>query len=143
MTTAGFDLAAEIKRVAAEIQASKVSNTKWGPIEDLIAEATHVAEDDVYAATVSKPGNLSVRMNQSDLALDADVFVAMYTGADDEMERCVTSAVKRCRKQNRRFVLILADQGKGMELVVVVKQPTEGVPSELAAAYPAASVLDV
>jgi hypothetical protein len=130
-------LARDIRLAAAQVQSDEPSTTNWGPVTDLIAEALHLGEGAVYAATVSKPGNLSVRMSQSDDARDADVFVAMYTGDRKIIQSCVESAVKRARRQGRQLVLVFADLGAGMKLAAAVKQPTDSIPSALAQAFDA------
>jgi hypothetical protein len=134
-------LALHIRDRALAIESAKVSVTKWHPISELVAEASHVDPEDVYVTTVSKPGNLSVRLEQSRKARDASIVVIMYTGIDAELERCVEAAAKRC--VDRRMLLIFADNARGNKtLAAIVKPTSETVPVEIADAYPAAPVVD-
>lgn len=129
-------LASDIQRATAQVHSDEPSTTNWTLVEALLAEALNRGEGAIYAATVSKPGNLTVRMSQSDSARDAEVFVAMYTGDNDVLENCVNSAIKKAKTQGRHLVLVFADRGTGMALEAGIKQATDPVPSLLAQAYP-------
>lgn len=134
-------LAQHIRDKSLAIQSTRVSVTKWKPIGDLVAEAIGLSADDVYVTTVSKPGNLGVRLEQSRNARDASVVVVMYTGFEAELERCVQAAVKRCA--GRRLLLVFADDSTGSKTLMAIVKPTdEPIPDEIAVAYPAAAVID-
>jgi hypothetical protein len=135
-------LAHDIQQATAHVHSDEPSTTNWALVEALLAEALHLGEGAVYAATVSKPGNLTVRMSQSDTARDAEVFVAMYTGDTSVIESCVNSAVKKAKTQGRLLVLIFVDRGTGIALEAGVKQATDPVPSPLVQAYPSATWVD-
>jgi hypothetical protein len=129
-------LASEIQQATAQVHSDEPSTTNWMLVEALLAEALHRDEGTIYASTVSKPGNVTVRMGQSDGARDAEVFVAMYTGDNGVIESCVNSAIKKAKTQSRHLVLIFADRGAGMTLEAGIKQANDPVPSALAQAYP-------
>jgi hypothetical protein len=140
MSAMSNSLANDIRNIASSVQSAKVSTTKWRPIGDVLAEALSIHPENVYVTTVSKPGNLTVRMEQSARARDAVIVAAMYTGNQPEIAACVVSAQKR--SEPGRQILIFADNGAGMTLEAIVKQASDSVPAVLAAAYPTATVVD-
>jgi hypothetical protein len=131
-------LAGHIRAVSTGIDPAKQSNTKWNPIRDLLAESLHLREDDVYVATISKPGNLSVRLEQSRASRAADVVVGMYTGRNAQLTQCVDAAVTHA---GGRLVLLFTGGPGSWNLTAIVKSKAQSVPSALAAEYPAASVV--
>ncbi len=135
-----FSLAASIRAAASHIDASKVSNTKWNPVRDLLAEAFNEDPDDFYVTTISKPGNLSVRLEQSAHGRSAPFVAAMYTGDLKQVAQCVEGAAKRC--QGREMILVFVEDAAGWTLAAVVKPPHVGLPPVLATEYPAASVVN-
>lgn len=134
-------LARHIRDRSRLIESTKVSVTKWNPIRDLIAEATNADSSDVYVTTVSKPANVGVRLEQSRKARNSLVVVIMYTGADEDLERCVQAALNRC--DGRRMILVFADDSSGDKtLAAIIKPSIETIPEEIARAFPSASVVD-
>jgi hypothetical protein len=133
-------LASEIRRLAQRVQSDETSTTNWRPIELAVAEALGMRAYDVYASTVSKSGNLSVRMDQSPRARAAPVFVAMFTGPRSDEDRCVEAA--RRHGAGRSLVLVFADDAQGKTLLAIVKPRGQAVPATLASAYPGAGVAD-
>jgi hypothetical protein len=134
-------LAHTIRSRAHTIDPTSPSTTKWNPVRDLIAEALHVIADDVYVTTVSKPGNLSVRLEQSGGARNADVVAAMYTGSPAQLPECVEAAEKRCA--GRLILTFSVDPAAGgWTLLAVVKPASMPLPSTLAREYPGATVVN-
>lgn len=139
-----FSLADEFERRAAPVVPSLTSNTKWEPIDALLAEELGLAEDDVYTSTVSKAGNLSVRAEQSKNA-GASVVVVMWTGKNQrDLDRTVAAAHVHCA--DRDLVLVAArsmisdNVGRGKWTVRAI-MPSASPPSVLTAAWPAATVI--
>jgi hypothetical protein len=140
MSATPLTLADHIRNRARAIDDTKVSVTKWNPIRDLLAEAAGTDSNDLYVTTVSKPGNLGVRLEQSARAREATVVVIMYTGEDDELERCVEAARKRASR--RDMMLVFADDQKGDKyLAAIVKPAAVAIPTDIATAYPSAIVV--
>lgn len=136
-----YSLASTLRAVAGRIDSAKVSNTKWNPVRDLLSEALNEDPDDVYVTTVSKPGNLSVRLEQSTRGRNAPVVAAMYTGNRAELPQCVESAVRRCA--GRRTILVFERGSAGVwTLAALVKPSGVPVPPVLSTEYPAASVVN-
>lgn len=137
----GSVLSAEFARVAAPVDPSKPSTTKWDPVSRLIAEALHVPEHDVYTATVSKAGNLSVRTEQSKRAVasTAPIVVVMWTGPDDgDFDRTVTAA--QAHLSSRTAVLVARRVGPSSKwTMVTVLSPSGAVPAAIATAWPKAT----
>lgn len=131
-------LAKHIPAVSAGINPSLPSTTKWNPVRNLIAEALGVHEDNVYVSTVSKPGNLSVRGDQSGGSRDTSVFAGMYTGKRAQLARCVEAAAKHA---NGRLMLLFTGGPGAWTLAAIVKPLTQAVPTVLATEYPGASVV--
>ncbi len=135
-------LANDIQQAIAQVHSDEPSTTNWSLVEQLVAEALGVDENTVYGSTISKTGNLTVRMDQSPKARNASIFLAMYTGASDAIAKCVDSAVRQARAQGRQLVLVFADHGAGMTLEAGIKPANSPVPSPLAQAYPNAAWID-
>jgi hypothetical protein len=136
------DLAKEFSKRADKVDPSLTSNTKWEPIDKLIAEALGLDDEDVYAATVSKAGNLSVRTTQSKTA-GASVIVVMWTGEKQgrhDFDRTVKAADKHLRDHDLVFLARRKDGETGWEIVVSMSA-TGMMPSVIAKAWPAAIAL--
>src|SRR5262245_24068497 len=99
MATPGQQLLADIRRAAAGIDPTKVSNTKWLPVDAVVAEALQLPPDDVYTCTISKSGNVGVRFRQSDRAESASVVVAAYNGSSSDLESSIEAAISRHARQ--------------------------------------------
>lgn len=144
MSAHQYPLAKELDETARSIDPSRVSVSKWNPVRDLLAEAIGVDPTDVYVATVSKAGNYGVRFGQSRGAREADIAVAMYPDSDPvELDRILRSAEMRLSEEDRRFVLVFAFQRSQWSLRALLKSRAEPVPAAVAAAWPAATVVNV
>jgi hypothetical protein len=137
--TSSPGLATHIRAIAASIDPTQPSNTKWNPVRDLLAEALNLTEDDVYVSTISKPGNLSVRLEQSASARVAEIVAAMYTGRPAELIRCIDAAVKHA---DGRVVLVFTGGPGSWVVTAIVKPRAQSVPAPLPTEYPGASVVD-
>jgi hypothetical protein len=133
-------IAGHIKERAQQIDPSAPSTTNWWPVRELVAEAMGLEPEEVYVSTISKPGNLKPRSEQSQRGVGSKVLVGMYTGALIELDRCVTSAEKRCRERGLT-ILVFADAGAGFTLEAIVKPTNVPVPHTVATEYPAATVI--
>lgn len=139
-----FDLASEFARVAGPVDPTRRSNTKWRPIDALLAEELGIGIDDVYTATLSKAGNLSVRLVQSRRADAGGVAVGMWTGRTEaDFDRTVAAA--RTHLSDRDLVILAGRErvgSGGPEWTVRVFLPgPNGVPPSLAQAWPNATVI--
>jgi hypothetical protein len=133
-------LARHLPALAQKVNPSAPSVPKWHPVRNLLAEALGVPENDVYVTTVSKAGNLRVRVEQSDDARNAKILVGMYTGGVD-LESTLESMKARC-KRGKRLGLIV-DRSANWRVIAIVKHRGTAVPSVLASEYPGASVNDI
>src|SRR4051794_20758677 len=140
MATPGQQLLADIRRAASGIDPAKVSNTKWLPVDAVVAEALHLPADDVYTCTISKSGNVGVRFRQSDRAESAHVVVAAYNGPPSDLDSSVEAAIGRHAKQARDLVLFFL--WPSWRLAAVLKPVGSKLPPVIASAGPSA-VIDV
>lgn len=135
-------LAAEFMARADRVNPSLRSNTKWEPIDKLVAEALGLDDEDVYTATVSKAGNLSVRTSQSKSA-GASVIVVMWTGEEQgphDFDHTVTAARTHL---NDRDLVLLARRANGLTgWEIVASLSANGtMPPVIAKAWPSAIAL--
>jgi hypothetical protein len=135
-------LAINIDAAATAVDPTEPSTTKWNEVEALLAETLHPTTSGVYVATVSKPGNLKVRAEQSQKGVGAVALAGMYTGRQDQLDQCVASARKRCVERGLLILLFAPGVGGKWTLQAIVKPTASPVPPKLAAAYPAASVIN-
>jgi hypothetical protein len=140
MATTGQQLLADIRRVAAGIDPARVSNTKWLPVEAVVAEAIQRPEGDFYMCTVSKSGNVPVRFQQSDRAVAAKVVLVAYNGPTNQLDSSIEAAIARHTKQPRDLVLFFL--WPGWSLAVAIKSRGSHLPPVIASAGPFA-VIDV
>jgi hypothetical protein len=136
------DLAKEFSRRADKVDPSLTSNTKWEPIDKLVAEALGLEDEDVYTATVSKAGNLSVRTTQSKTA-GASVIVVMWTGETQgrsDFDRTVEAAGKHLADRDLVLLARRKDGETGWKIVVSMSANGK-MPSVIAKAWPAAIAL--
>lgn len=126
-------LASEFHRLADPVNSSAPSNTKWSAVERLVAEALAAHEDDVYAATVNKAGNLSVRMVQSKNARSS-VALVMWTGPDEtDFDRTISAVQKHL--VGRQLVLVARRDLAGTWRVVAALAPGGNVPAAITSAW--------
>lgn len=136
-------LATKFRDLADRVNPSLTSNTKWEPIDKLMAEALGLDDEDVYAVTVSKAGNLSVRTTQSKTA-GASVVIVMWTGEAQrspyDFDRTVEAA--RGHLADRDLVLV-ARRSEGLAgwEIVVAMSSTGKIPGVIASAWPSATAL--
>jgi hypothetical protein len=136
------DLAKEFSRRADKVDPSLTSNTKWEPIDKLVAEALGLEDEDVYTATVSKAGNLSVRTTQSKTA-GVSVIVVMWTGETQgrsDFDRTVEATGKHLADRDLVLLAQRKDGETGWEIVVSMSANGK-MPSVIAKAWPAAIAL--
>ncbi|MCU1676537.1 MAG: hypothetical protein JWM93_1295 [Frankiales bacterium] len=141
MSANNNELAEDVREIARRVAASSKSNRKWDAVGAAVAESIGLEREDVYVTTVGLVRNVAVRLTQSRPARRGRVGIVMWTGADDDLERAVNGARGAC-DEIRRLTLVFAEDGDGMGLVAIIKPSEEQVPEALAAAYPAASVMD-
>jgi hypothetical protein len=138
----GAALAAEFMRRADPVNPSSKSNTKWHPVNMLLAEVLGREDEDVYAATVSKAGNLSVRTEQSKTA-DAFVIVVMWTGENqgpNDFDSTITAIRKHLADRDLVFVARRANDLSGWGIVASLSANSK-MPAIVAEAWPAAIAL--
>ena len=138
----GAAFAAEFMRRADAVNPSLTSITKWEPLDKLIAEALGRDDEDVYTATISKAGNLSVRTEQSKTA-GASVIVAMWTGENQgpsDFDRTIIAIRKHLAD---RDLVLVAQRANGLSgWGIVVSLSANGkIPVIVAEAWPAAIAL--
>ncbi len=138
-------LAKEFDDTAAAVLASKVSNSKWKPVDRLIAEHLGLDPDDVYSATVSKSGNLDVRFGQSPRARRAPIAVAMFDDDEQvELGRIAESAGRHLKSNAPRdIVLVFMQTAGGWMMAALFHRAGSAPPATLLSAWPAAMVISV
>ena len=65
------------------VNVSAPSTTKFSRLEESVAEILQLPREDVVASTISKPGNFTVRVMQSDRAQKAQLFVCVLPSVAD------------------------------------------------------------
>jgi hypothetical protein len=138
----GAALAEEFMRRADPVNPSSKSNTKWNPVNMLLEEVLGRERRDVYAATVSKASNLSVRTEQSKTA-GASVIVAMWTG-ENKVRSDFDSTIAAIRKHRADRDLVLVARranGKTGWGIVASLSASGKMPAVIAGAWPAAIAL--
>jgi hypothetical protein len=138
----GFALAAEFMRRADAVDPSLTSITKWEPIDQLMAEVLGRDDEDVYAATVSKAGNLSVRTSQSKTA-GASVIIVMWTGEQsgpNDFDYTVNAVRKHLADRGLVLLARRANGVSGWEIAASLSA-SGGMPPIIAEAWPAAIAL--
>jgi hypothetical protein len=125
---------------AAKVNAEEPSTSKWNGVRNLFAEDLGIDPDDVYVATISKPGNVSVRFGQSAAARSADVLIAMHTGRSSELEGTV-EAVRRVAAPQGRVGVITFHGPAGWSVAAVVGPPGDAIAAAIAASSPNAVLL--
>jgi hypothetical protein len=141
MSTSKFAQAFAAK--AAKVNPSAPSNTKWNGVRDLLAEEVGVESDDVYVATVSKPGNTSVRFAQSDAADAGAILVGMNTYKPSALDQSI-DAVRRVA-DGRVSVAALGMRVAGNWTIVAILGATGKEPEvlTLSSSFPNAVVLQM
>jgi hypothetical protein len=140
LMTTGQQLLSDIRRVGAGIDPAKVSNTKWLPIEAVVAEAMQRPDSDFYMCTVSKSGNVPVRFQQSDRAVAAKVVLVAYNGPPSQLDGSIEAAINRHSRQSRDLVLFFL--WPSWRLAAAIKTRGSQLPPVIASAGPSA-VIDV
>jgi hypothetical protein len=138
----GKALAEEFMRRADAVNPSSTSITKWNPVNLLLEEVLRRERGDVYAATVSKAGNLSVRTEQSKTA-GASVIVVMWTG-EKQVRGDFDSTIAAIRKHRAdRDLVLVARRANGTSgWGIVASLSANGkMPAIIAGAWPAAIAL--
>jgi hypothetical protein len=138
MPTPGQQLLADIRRAATGIDPTKVSNTKWLPVDAVVAEALQLPDEDVYTCTISKSGNVGVRFRQSDRAENAPVVVAAYSGLPRDLDPSIEAAVRRHARQPRDLVLFFL--WPSWRLEAAIKPTRSNLPSVIQSAAPSTVV---
>ncbi|MGW5923825.1 AAA family ATPase [Nocardia fluminea] len=87
-----------IYHLLSDIDHSSSSNSRYSALEKAIAKSISVDPKVVYAAHISKTGNVSVRFGQSPRATKARVLVAITSAADPSE---VTDALARYQLKSR------------------------------------------
>jgi hypothetical protein len=109
------------RAATADPAAPSVSN--WNGVRDLLAEESGFTSKEVYVSTISKPGNITVRFNQSEAARTASLLVAMYTGPS-QLERAVERLFDMVARRGCRGV-VAAYEGDNWKIVALLVQGVE------------------
>src|SRR4051812_40426448 len=114
----GTQFATQFAAKAGRVNAQEPSTSKWNGVRDLFAEDMGLDPDQVYVATVSKPGNVSVRFEQSNAARSADVLVAMHTARSTDLEGTI-DALRKVASPGGRVGVIAARNPGGWSVAAV------------------------
>ena len=99
--------------------------SSYGEVEDLLGEHFGIDVNRVYAAWVSKPGNLRVRMTQSKRAREAELQIAVVK-AFDQIEGNVKASEKLIIEDGLRVaVAVCAEQPAGQWSIAAVVEPAD------------------
>lgn len=138
-------LAQEFDDTAGAVDPTRVSNSKWRPVDRLIAEQLGLDAGDVYTTTVSKGGNLDVRFGQSPRARRTAVGVAMFDDDDQvALGHIADSAVRHLERSAVKDLVVLFMRSRGVwVLAAVFHRAGSTAPSALLSAWPNATVVSV
>jgi hypothetical protein len=128
-------LARQFAAKAAKVNARAPSISKWNGVRDVFAEDLGLDWTQVYVATISKPGNVSVRFGQSEAARTADVLVAMHTGGSSELEGTI-DAVRRVAVSRNGVGVIAAQDSGGWSVAAIIAPAGDAVAAAIASASP-------
>jgi hypothetical protein len=125
---------------AAKVNAEEPSTSKWNGVRDLFAEDLGLDPDEVYVATISKPGNVSVRFGQSEAARSADVLVAMHTGRSSELEGTI-EALRRVAAPRGHVGVVADGSAGGWSVAAVIGPSGDAIAATIASSSPNAVLL--
>lgn len=125
---------------AAKVDAGEPSTTKWNGVRDLVAEELGVRPEDVYVSSISKPGNVTVRLDQSKNARGASVLVAMHTDSPATLRGTVgrTESVASARGA---VAFVAADGGTGWAIEAIIAPIGSPHPATIGSSYPSALLI--
>jgi hypothetical protein len=133
-----MDRAAELDRIIGsdEAELSKPTQNK-AAIGQFVAEALGVQPGEVYAATVSKPGNIMVRLRQSAAATRARIAVELVTEYPFELDRYVHATQDLVGQRLKDAVVVVGrPDGTAWSVVAVVERPGSRVAQTLLSDWP-------
>ncbi len=125
---------------ARKVNTSAPSTTKWNGVRDLLAEELGRESEDVYVATISKPGNVSVRFKQSDAAQGGPVLLAMHTDRAKNLAKTI-EALRKIAAVRGAFAAVAAQGDEGWRIVGMVAEDDESDAATLLEHYPQAIVV--
>ncbi|MFI6981549.1 AAA family ATPase [Embleya sp. NPDC050154] len=95
----------KISKLLADVNHSATTVTKYRMFEQFLSDLIGVAPGRIYTVYVSKPGNLSVRVEQSGRARDAELVVALIPRDSDAT--AVANAARRQTEKNGQAIVLL------------------------------------
>jgi hypothetical protein len=131
----GGQFASQFAATAAKVNPEAPSTSKWKGVRNLFAEGVGLHPAEVYVATISKPGNVSVRFGQSEAARSADVLVAMHTGTLPEVEGTIEAMRRVAAPRGRVGVIGVRDLG-GWSVAAVVGPAGDSTAAAIVSASP-------
>lgn len=124
---------------AARVNPAAPSVSKWNGVRNLLAEEVGKPPAEFYVSTISKPGNVTVRFDQSDEARNAPVLVGMYTKAS-ELDRATKRLAQLANERGCRGVMAAAENPWRI-VAVMVSSPKDQLAIDITASFPSAAVL--
>jgi hypothetical protein len=114
----------------------------FGDVTDFVAGLLGRSADEVYASSVSKPGNFSVRADQSPRSRAAKLFVAVVASAS-QVDATVKAMATRVGPGRLEGGLIVAPVSRGHWSVVIVHPPGSRLAAQLQTGLPGAEAVEV
>lgn len=125
---------------AAKVDPSLSSTTKWHGVRDLVAEEVGFDSGNVYVATISKPGNVTVRFGQSNAANAGALLLAMHTDKPRALEGTIR-ALGRLAAERDASAAVASRENGHWEIVAILANPRKDGASALASCYREALLL--
>jgi hypothetical protein len=127
----------QLEALLTAVQDPTQPTNSFGDVQNFIAGLLTKPATDIYVSRVSKPGNLSVRADQSPRSRSAKVFVAVLA-SDAHTEASVDALANRIGPGRYDGGIVVAPGQGGHWSITIVDPPGGALASQLSAALPSA-----
>jgi hypothetical protein len=128
---------AQFAAKAKGVMAGSPSTSHWQGVEGLVTEFLGVDQNIVYASTISKPGNVSVRFDQSKSARRGKYLLGMYTGDLAELEGAV-EPMRKLAEERDGVAALAACESTDWEIVAIAARRGSAEAAALIGEFPGA-----
>lgn len=132
----------QLEALLTAVQKPGQPTNSFGEVQDFIADLLKRPTSEVYVARVSKPGNLSVRADQSPRSRSAKVFVAVLASSA-HLDATVAALSTRIGPTRYEGGLVVAPSQGGHWSVTIADPPGGTLAQQLATALPSAQARPV
>lgn len=116
---------------------------KFKGVEEVLTDALDIDEERVYAAWISKPGNLTVRLDQSRRSQRADIALALIPDHGDLAASAESAAARVADGSKQAIVLTVPDETGTWSVSTVLVRSGNPLMADLAALLPDAELTTV